>query len=331
MTEYTVLEHPPRLAGGITSGSRPYKRQRIYIFPSRHGLFFSLILVVMLLGAINYNNSMAYVLTFLLVSLFMTDMLHTYHNLRGLILSSRAGRPVFAGETACFPVLVDNRSEQKRTALDIAPYPKRRKGNHHLAGLEPLTVNIAANGLQREHLKIPTHRRGYLKPGRFRIVSTYPLGLFRAWSYLESHQTCLVYPKPAGTHRLPLLSSYDAEEQIGPGSGTDDFTGTKPYRPGDSIHAIDWKVLARERGLVIKRFNGSGARRLLLHWDQCAHLRDVEQRLSQLCLWIIEAERTGVYYGLQIPGNRIDPGRGESHHHRCLKALATYGVDATNP
>ena len=176
---------------------------------------------------------------------------------------------------------------------------------------------------------IETRHRGYLNPGRLKIASCYPLGMFRAWSYLDPGRNCIVYPRPAGSPQLPAATEYAAELQLGKNTGTDDFTGFKPYRHGDSIRNIDWKAFAKEQPLQVKRFSGSGTSRLILSWDHCGSLSDIERRLSQLCLWVLIAERDGYQYGLDIPGTFIDLGNGDDHLYRCLAGLACYGLAKT--
>jgi uncharacterized protein (DUF58 family) len=53
-------------------------------------------------------------------------------------------------------------------------------------------------------------------------------------------------------------------------------------------------------------------------------LADVEQRLSQLALWVIEAERARRPYSLRLPGTYIQPSFGQSHFHHCLRALSLF-------
>jgi len=51
---------------------------------------------------------------------------------------------------------------------------------------------------------------------------------------------------------------------------------------------------------------------------------DVERRLAVLCGWLLEAEKRGLVYRLQLPGQQTDPGRGQAHLKRCLRQLARY-------
>jgi len=326
MTQITVLEQLPFSFN--QSGTGVQQRQRIYILPTRYGLFFAVLLLVMLIGAINYTNSMAYALTFLLAGLLVVSMLHTCYNLRGLLISTPAARPVFAGEPLRLPLLLDNQAGPRRIALGIELSKSRTvkgKGRQKPITAEPLDVNLNAGVIMPAHLLIKTLNRGALRPGRLRIASCFPLGLFRAWSYIESDQTCIVYPRPAGVHEIPVSTVYGMAELQGRQSGADDFTGFKPYQPGDSIRNIDWKAYARHQPLQVKRFSGSGAGKLILSWDNCHPQANTEQRLSQLCLWLLGAEQDGYFYSLVIPGASVDPGRGEAHLRRCLTLLATYG------
>lgn len=280
-------------------------------------------LAVMLLGAVNYTNNMAYMLTFMLGSLFMVCMLHTYRNLRGLIVAVSEAKPVFAGETAQFPVVFDNRTGPVRSNVCVGVRPPRQK---YTAALD--RVRIDAGQMQREYLAVRADARGYQYVGRIRFYSVFPMGLFESWSYLDSKSRCIVYPQPQGNPQLPDMVEDSARDQSGRLAGADDFTGFRRYHAGDSIRNIDWKAYARERGLLVKKFSGSGARRLILHWDYTVRCGDTESRLSQLALWVVQAEQEGVQYGMILPGLQVDIGHGESHRHRCLSHLALYGQSA---
>ena len=128
MAYSVVLERIPAATGDdINSAGQTLLRKRVYIFLTRYGLIFTINLIVMLLGAVNYNNSLAYALTFLLAGLFMVSMLHTYNNLKGLIISSSPSEPVFAGQQASFPLLLDNRFGSARVAVNFQMQASSKK------------------------------------------------------------------------------------------------------------------------------------------------------------------------------------------------------------
>jgi len=77
-------------------------QRRIYILPTRQGIGFGLVLVLMLLGDINYNLGLGYVLTFLLATASGMSMLHAFRNMAQLEIRAGHIEPVFAGEQAYF-------------------------------------------------------------------------------------------------------------------------------------------------------------------------------------------------------------------------------------
>lgn len=327
MSDTVVLERLSAPARRNLVAKANLQRQRVYILPSRQGIIFGFLLLTMLLGAINYNNSMAYLLTFLLASLLMVCLLHTWRNLAGLMISTEPARPVFAGEVARFPLLFDNRLAGEKPSIETGPRQAfRLTGKNKNPGYTDL-LHIRANQLSRHLYSVKTQHRGVITPGRITISSRYPLGLFYAWATVPNNRRCLVYPRPAGKLPLPEAVMPDPRGAGGGKTGADDFIGFRHYRPGDSVRNIAWKALSREQPLLVKRFSGEKGTNLALSWQQVSSLGQTEEKLSQLCLWILQAEAAGYNYGLEIPGTRIGPGQGEHHQHACLEALAGFGMD----
>jgi uncharacterized protein (DUF58 family) len=314
----------PSATATLAVPAAPYTltRRRVYILPTAQGCMFALLLGAMLLGAMNYNNNLAYVLTFLLASLWLVSMLHTYRNLAGLTIASGAPLPVFVGEEARFPLSLNNRACAARYAIRIARQRPRRLWRP--ARDPELLINLRADRIQAVELLVKTTHRGIVLLGRVRITSVFPLGLFRAWSYYDGAQRVIVYPRPAGATALPAQLQFLGEEQAGKRLGTEDFMGFRNYHPGDSIRSIAWKAVARGQPILVKRFSGGGANKLVLSWDDVQHLPGTEARLAQLAKWVLEADRQGLRYGLSIPGARLSVSHGEAHKHQCLAALALF-------
>lgn len=289
-------------------------RRRIYILPTAAGLLFAGTLIIMLLGAINYDNSLAYALTFLIGSLMPVAILHTYRNLADLEVTTAPPRPVFVGHEMLFPVTLDNRGQAAKYAVDL-----RRLGSRQVVTTDP-----AEDSLHTIELPVTAERRGIMQLGRVRIASSFPLGLFRTWSNFPSEQTGIVYPRPAGSLPLPLPADYMGEDSLGRLSGNEDFVGFRNYHPGDSLRSVDWKAVARGQELLVKRFSGSGSRQIDLNWDMTRSLGHTEARLSQMCRWVLEAERLGQRYRLRLPGTELPLGQGPQHRHACLLALACF-------
>jgi len=327
MATPVVLEKLPIDPAGRTDlQAKQFKRQRVYIFPTVQGWLYALMLIVMLLGAINYNNSMAFMLCFLLASLGLVCMLHTYRNLAGLIISSSKPKAVFAGQQALFPILLDNRLGMERFSIQLEQREpvknllQKRKHRHQIS------VGINASKQTTSYYPIQSDKRGILSARHLKISTNFPLGIFTAWSYFEPEDYCLIYPAPNGQKQLPLNTLHEDDMDFGIRSGTDDFAGFRKYRPGDPVNSIAWKAFAREQGLLVKQFSGKGSQTLILSWESVSHISDIESRLSQLCYWILLTDKTSIHYGLEIPDSKIKPGHGEHHKELCLETLARYGM-----
>ena len=289
-------------------------QRRIFIMPDRVGAAFAVVLLLMLLAAINYENSLAYGLTFLLAAVFVIAILHTYRNFAGLLLKAGASTAVFVGEQARFKVRLEG-VEHAHQAIGLGWPP------------QPLQQLDVPQGGQREcELSLPALKRGWLRPERMRVESHFPLGILVAWSWVDLDQAVLVYPRPL-EGELPLAAGgSDDEEDEGArasGQGADDYQGLRGYQPGDSKRRLHWKAFSRGQGLLVKDFAALAGRDLWLDFQALGG--DAEERLSRLCYWVLQLDARQQAYGLRLPGCELAPDHGDAHREACLRALALYG------
>ncbi len=290
-------------------------QRRLFILPTRTGAFFGVCLFVMLLSAINFQSNLSYGLTFLLATLFIVAVLHTYANLSGLTLRGVHARPVFPGQHSEFEVLLERRGRREHFSVAL-----------HLPGSSTEEVSLLENAQQRIHLHLPVgSQRGWYHPGRLVVESRYPLGLLRCWSQVDLDLRALVYPRPLPSPPPQGVNSADPEGSSLPQPGNDDFYGFRDYQLGDPLRRVYWKGLARGRTLQVTEYVTHADRSAWLDWEMFP-AAGVEQRLSHLCYWVLELERAGEDYGLRIPGVSIPPGRGDAHRDRVLSALALFGL-----
>jgi uncharacterized protein (DUF58 family) len=81
--------------------------------------------------------------------------------------------------------------------------------------------------------------------------------------------------------------------------------------------------VARGQPLMTKQFAAETRGAVYLDFFEL-HFDNVEEKLSQLTLWVIEAERARQPYGLRLPGIAISPALGQMHFHCCLRALSLF-------
>ena len=288
-------------------------QRRLYILPTRFGYLFALMLVALLLAAINYQNSMAYVMTFTLTAIGILSLWQTHRNLLGLQIE--LGRPVavFAGETLPLPLRLRNPGALPRYAVGL-----------QYAQLPPGYCRLDSEAETVVELPLPTLRRGRYRPRGIILFSRYPTGLFHAWSWLRFDTDLWVYPQPRSDRRL-------VEKLIDDGNGRslsdttdgDDFAGLREHQPGESLRHISWKAYAQGRGMLTKTFQGHATPALWIDY-QDMDADSLEGRLSQMTGLVLAAEQAGRRYGLRLPGIELEQDLGLAHRAQCLRHLAEY-------
>ncbi|WP_432472966.1 DUF58 domain-containing protein [Amphritea sp. HPY] len=288
------------------------KQKRIYIMPSAAGFGFLLLLGIILLLAINYQNNLAYGVVFLLLSLFIITIIHTYANMSGLTISFVRGHHCFVGDDAAFELQLNAAAGRQYHSLQLSWQD----------GAETALDLVDGND-ESVTLYLPARQRGVLPAGVLLIQTYYPLGLIKAWSWLDADLQVLVYPQPiAGGSLLETASGRGDGRESGQ-SGAQEFAGLEQFQQGMSPRHIAWKQYARGQGLLAKQYVDYAEKNCWLSWQLWPEL-GTEARLSRLTWWTLQLEKQGAFYGLILPGTEIEPGRGELHRNRILQALALF-------
>ncbi|HJU25245.1 MAG TPA: DUF58 domain-containing protein [Rhodanobacteraceae bacterium] len=280
-------------------------RRRIYIVPTRWGLGFGLLLAVMLLGALNYQNNAALLLTCLLGAAVINSMLVAFRTLDGLRLTQSRADPACAGDPLPLHLQFDTGGRARPgLCMDIDDADFR--------------FSIDVRGGEAT-VAMPTERRGWTRVPRMRISSTQPFGLFRAWSWIAPEQDVLVYPRPLHGPAAPP-SSDDVQRRE---RGEEDYAQLREYRFGDALKRVAWKASARHDRLLIRELD-SAARDApqRFEWNML-HGLDRETRIGRLAAWVHEAHASGRVWTLVLPDARsLGPAADHAHYHRCMTALA---------
>ena len=298
-------------------------RRRVYIVPTRAGLMMFGVIGLILIGATNYDNALAYILCFLLLGLMFSAMLRTWRNLKGLGLEVADAEPVHAGNPARFELQLTDPDARERYAFTLRRLlPGRRYWWWRPRFEGETSVDTVAAAGERVALPVPTSRRGWLHLERLEIASSFPLGVLRTWGYFRCGARCLVYPAAAGHRPLPGVGIAQADDTGTAGPGVDDFAGLRGYVAGDSLRSVHWRASARSDALLVKKMQGGGRGELWLRWQDTVGVGETEARISQLAHWVLQADRAGLRYGLELPALQIAPELGPLQRERLLRALA---------
>jgi uncharacterized protein (DUF58 family) len=303
------------------AGEVVLNQRRVFILPTRAGLMYCVMLVVLFLTSINYSLSLGFALAFLLGGCALIDMVLTHRNLAQLYLSPGRTQAVFAGEEAQFELHLINRRKYDRFAIWIGFLDTGSEMEHAL--------DVAADSSSVLSLSAPTLERGWMPAPRIRLRTQFPLGLMRAWSYWRPDLRVLVYPQPE--LNAPPLPLAQGDKTDGRGSaGQDDFAGIRPYQAGDSPRRLAWRQIARtdHHALIAKQFEGGAASELALDFGRLPQAMDIELKLSRMTAWVMAAEARGLPYAFRLGRLHYPPAAGPAHQAACLQALALYGSEA---
>ncbi|MDH5583653.1 MAG: DUF58 domain-containing protein [Gammaproteobacteria bacterium] len=302
---------------GVDDTTTRLRPGRVYILPTGVGFIFGLMTFAMLLGSMNYNNNLSFVLTFLLIGIGFVAMHQCQRNLVGLELTFAGTDPVFAGQSMRFRIAITNQSRNARFGIRI--YHDKTESDVH--DLQPGESRIFT-------LPIVTSRRGWMRLDRFGIRTLFPFELFRSWAWLHMDLGGLVYPAPSDNAPEPPPTRVAHGHRQHDARGEEDFAGLKRYSEGDSPRHVAWKAYARSGQMLSKQFAGADTSSQWFDFEGIAAL-DVEERLSILTRWIIDADRTLEDYGLRLPATEFPPAHGDAQRRQCLEALALFDGGAS--
>lgn len=287
--------------------------RRIYILPTKTGLIAAALLFVMLLAGLNYVNNLALLLSFMLTGLSLVSMYECHRTLSGLEISSAQAESTFAHSQGELLLGFQNSAGFRRASLRL-----------RVSGVEPRFFELAPRSAGILRARYQGLARGRQRIDRLHLSSNAPLGLFRAWTWLHLPLDTLIYPAPVRVRALPaplgLPRRNERERRL---SGDEEWGWLRSFRDSDPLRSVAWKAYARGAPLMVAHYDApAGAQRLL----SLQPLRDlpIERALSQLADWVLECERRGESYALELGNCVLPAGHGLAQRRRCLEALALY-------
>lgn len=281
----------------------------IFIVPTGQGFLFVLCALVVWVAGINYQNTLMLALAFYMFAMFLVVMVQTYQNLAGLTLTLSPPSLVEVGQRD-FSTLMATSSHDHH-AIDCA-YPREL----------PRLLEVERRKQSTIQVPICSSKRGVFNPGRLRLETRYPQGLFRAWSLIEFSNHSLAYPSPVQDELPEPERSDGTQESARPSRARSDTkVGAKIYQPGDDTRTIDWRVSARFSELYVKEFEAPVAHQRTLSWEDYPFLT-FEAALQRLAYWAIELTHRELDFSLVLPGRMLPRSQGERHLEQALGLLA---------
>lgn len=287
--------------------------RRIYILPTKSGVCAGVLLFVMLLAGMNYDNSLALWLCFMFCGVTLFSMHECHRTLAGLRLLRAEAHDAFATRLGELQLHFENCDSRFRSTLNVRSTP-----------CDAELFSLPSARVLDVRLPFQAGSRGRQRIDRLELSTRAPLGLFRAWTWLYLPLDAIVYPVPAGRHALPPRGGQPrAARQQMRNNGEEEWAWLRAFQDSDSPRSVAWKAYARGAPLMVAHYHAPGGTRRWLNFEPLQAL-STEQKLSQLTLWVLECERLNEHYGLQLPTGSIPEGHGVAHRRACLQMLAQY-------
>lgn len=303
-------------------------QRNVYILPTAAGWAFAAMLLVMLVGSINYQLSLGFGLTFLLAGCGVVSMHLTHRTLVGLTLHLRPVAPVHAGQAATVEVVLANRAGV-RESVGLRFHeagPRQGPAAGPGRGQPRAWTQVPAQGQAVALLRFTPAARGLHDVPPVVVDTRFPFGFFRAWSVWRPAAQVLAWPVPeTPAPPLPGRAAGDGRQANPRPGGGSELDGVRAWRRGDTLRQVVWKKAARTGELVSRQTAGAESAEQWLEWRTAQAGRGgAEERLSRLAAWVGLADRLGVPVGLRLPGVECPPGLGDAHRRRLLEALALW-------
>ncbi|NMP31563.1 DUF58 domain-containing protein [Thalassotalea sp. M1531] len=288
--------------------------RNIFIFPTLFGFAYLVIVLLLFLLGTNYQNNVIMLLSYLMASFFVTTMLTAFFNLKGLSLRSAKTHNGFVGQMLHPSVTL----QCDKPVFDI------NLSYHNSAVSKINTVEDCQNA----KIALNTSKRGVLRPGRLKVLSEYPYGLFQVWARLDFDHQFIVFPAPKAiaTKQLKALVTSDQEggANLQETSG-DEFNELRSFLPGESMARVAWKQLARGQGKFTKHYRHNLGESRYLSLEMLPNV-SLERKLEYLSYLVLQYHQLNAQYGLVLTTTKIEINSGDLHRDECLTALAMYAL-----
>lgn len=177
--------------------------------------------------------------------------------------------------------------------------------------------------------------RGQYPRGQVHLSSGFPFGIWTSSRRVEVSENLIVWPRIT---RLIDAPTDLASQQYGTGSLSDrvgddgDWTGVRPYRPGDSLRQVHWAQTARRDALVVFERQASASQSVVVQIDPSSAAEACETTLSAMLRlfasivhqfqrhhWTVYVDLEGLY-----KSSGMAQGFQQSQHIAWMDRLATW-------
>lgn len=242
----------------------------------------------------------------------------TNKNIESVVMEDLKSNFIFAKEKNWITAQVHNLNNKKLNLWDLefaAEY--REKENKEIHNLEEVQMKSEVNVMWEPE------KRGYNPSPRILVQSQFPFFLLRAWKYFEKPLNILVFPQRKGVKNLQyLMSAQTNKDEAAKNENEGLFRDYREFQNSDSPNRIDWKRSIKHQKHLVKNYEKSGERKILIDWDLSEGVGTFEDRISQMAYWVDQCFQSHESFSMKINKYKTDYSANMLHYKACLEKLA---------
>lgn len=284
--------------------------------PTRLGAGLAVMAGLLWLVGLQYQVNLAYAAAFWLAGFGVAALLMNLRQLLALRIDVAMPKEVFAGDTATLLLCTEANTRSRRLWLSS------EEGQGDAGDWQPWAVDAA--GKQAFEWQIPARMRGYLHVPALRTASIAPFGISMVQCVWHWPSEAVVYPAPLAHELADGRADDDAQQRRLPVPGGDELAWLQPHQEGTSLQHVAWKAYAKSGEMLDKRFEEmpSESHYQQISWQDYPAGTPKERLAGLLCYRVLEAERQGLRYTLELPRQTVAPQNGQ--REIALTALALW-------
>ena len=303
---------------GLVSG------QHVRLRPTKLCITLLLLSLAIWIGAVNYQVNVAYAVCFWVLGLIGVAALITKRQLLGLNVNILFSDEVFAGEHADVRFKL-NAGKRLRVVWWRGEYAKQIDENQPNQFTIWQCATLSGSLKEQEwQWAIPITQRGYFPTDLFiQLAPSAPFGLFQAECRVQWQSNAVAFAAPLPHHDFGVTAQSD-DTQIAQYAGMhgDDIAYLKNHQKSASLQHVAWKVYAKRGELMDKVFDEPPP---AMHSEKISYLdyplgTPMEKLASLLTYRVLQADKTGMPYTLELPNLTLTPQNGL--REKSLNALA---------
>lgn len=303
--------------------------RNVYIFFSRQGLLFGVLLLVTFITGINYGNNLVLGLCFYLFGVWLLTVFYTFVQVSSLRVRLVSTTLAQMGSLGWATLEISQKSAKPSRQVCLSFHQtinKQALSADDVATLATSQTLVLPSVDKPTLVRLPIYadKRGMMTLPRLNIHSTYPLGVMKAWAYAYFKMPMWVYPTPIQfdwqNDKKAIASDGEAWSNVGV-AGQSDFDTLTEYVEGESLARVSWSHVARGASMLTKRFADSVGREWLIDYEDMPNPHH-EGRLGELVFATLQMKNNQTPFILDLPSGKGELGQGDEFINACLLRLA---------